>query len=608
MFRVLRNTADSEQFWSIFTVKKIEHNIIIFKDLFDMDRIQELQDAFASATGVASIITDPDGKAITRPSNFTRFCRDIVKKTEKGYSNCRHSDLITEKAIASPDAQASVITNCLSAGLWDAGAGIYLAERHIANWLIGQVRDVETDDLKFLSYAREIGADEDTFMEALAEVTCMNRTQFENVCKTLYLMTRQLSELAFRNVALSREMEARKSIEEERRKIEAQMFNAQKLESLGVLAGGIAHDFNNMLMVILGNADLALTSNPEGTQTHRRLFEIKKVARQAADLCSQMLAYSGRGQFVIENININEIIHEISQMLSMTVSKNTVIRYGLANDLCSIQGDLSQLRQVIMNLVANASDAIEQEQGLITVSTGISGRDQIEKSGSLIKGDLSSEKYVLLEVTDTGCGMNEMMISKIFDPFFTTKSTGRGLGMAVVLGIVRGHNGTIKVESQPGKGSKFRLFFPAASDENIYSKRITPVTGELPESGIGGTILLVDDEEGVRNVAVDMLECIGFEVLTASDGHEALEVLKENRQRIDCVMLDLTMPGISGVETYEEMRKIVPDLKIIIASGYNEADMSNRTIMNDLAGFIQKPYSIEMISKKLREVLEMSSD
>ncbi|MCD4775559.1 MAG: PocR ligand-binding domain-containing protein [Candidatus Aegiribacteria sp.] len=447
-------------------MKKIKNSIIIFKDLFDINRIQKLQDAFASATGVASIITDPDGKAITRPSNFTRFCRDIVKKTERGCSNCRHSDVITEKAIASPDADGPVITNCLSAGLWDAGAGIYLGERHIANWLIGQVRDVETDDSKFLSYAHEIGVDEDTFMEALAEVTSMKRTQFENVCKTLYLMTKQLSELAFRNEALSREMEARKSVEEERRKIEAQMMNTQKLESLGVLAGGIAHDFNNMLMVILGYADLALTSNPAGTQTHRQLLEIKKVARQGGDLCNQMLAYSGRGQFVIENININEMIHEIAQMLSMTVSKSTVLRYELANDLCSIQGDLSQLRQVVMNLVTNASDAIHEGQGLITVSTSVSGRSQIKELGSLIKGDLSSEKYVLLEVTDTGCGMNKMTINKIFDPFFTTKSTGRGLGMAVVLGIVSGHKGTIKVDSQPGEGSKFRLFFPAASDES----------------------------------------------------------------------------------------------------------------------------------------------
>lgn len=218
--------------------------------------------------------------------------------------------------------------------------------------------------------------------------------------------------------------------------------------------------------------------------------------------------------------------------------------------------------------------------------------------------NLSSEKYVLLEVADTGCGMNEMMTNRIFDPFFTTKSTGRGLGMAVVLGIVRGHDGTIKVESQTGKGSNFRLFFPAVSDENIRLKKELPVTGELPESGIDGTVLLVDDEEGVRNVAEAMLECIGFEVLTASNGHEALEVLKENRQRINCVMLDLTMPGISGFETFGEMQKIVPNIKVIITSGYNEKDVSDRTIMNDLAGFIQKPYSIKMLSKQLSEVLD----
>jgi len=567
------------------------------------------------------------------------------------------------------------------------------------------------------------------FMEALAEVTSMTRTKFEIICKSLYLMTKQLSQLAFRNVALKREMEARKNIEEElrlsrnlyrgvfentgaatmiieedttislvnkrftelfeytreevegrkswtefvseedlekmkeyhtrrrdpkasvparyqfgiidksgsrrdgyvtvgmipgtkksvasafdittmklaeeeRRKIEAQMLNAQKLESLGILAGGIAHDFNNMLMVILGNADLAMTSISAGTQTHSRLLEIEKVARQAADLSNQMLAYSGRGKFVIEPINMNEIIHEMAQMLSVTVSKNTVIRYKLVNNLCSIQGDLSQFRQVILNLVANASDAIGEEPGLLTVSTSTLGRGQIEKLGNLIDGDLSAEKCVLLEVTDTGCGMDEMMISRIFDPFFTTKSTGRGLGMAVVLGIVRGHNGKIKVESQPGKGSRFRLFFPVTEDENIYLEKKSPVTGNLPELVFDGTVLLVDDEEGVRNVTGEMLKCIGFDVLTASGGHEALEILKENRQRINCVMLDLTMPGISGEETYRRMRKIVPDLKVIIASGYDEEDVSHRTIMNGLAGFIQKPYDIKTLSEKLREVLE----
>lgn len=398
---------------------------------------------------------------------------------------------------------------------------------------------------------------------------------------------------------ISVDMTERKQLEEEKRLIEAQMLHVQKLESLGVLAGGIAHDFNNILMVVLGNADLALMRVPPGSPACENLAQIEQAASRAADLARQMLAYSGKGKFVIENLDLTRMVQEMGQMLEVSISKKVLLRYDFGPRIPAISGDATQLRQVILNLVINASEAIGDSTGTITISTKRTSCDRAYLSESWIDDRLPEGEYVVLEVSDTGCGMDREVIPKIFDPFFTTKFTGRGLGMAAVLGIVRAHKGAIKVYSEKGRGSSFRLMLPCVSGDASQAEQ--PRQEALWRGS--GTVLLVDDEENIRLLGRDMLQALGFEVKLASDGREALEVFKEDADGIACVLLDLTMPNLDGEQTFRALRALRRDVKVIMSSGYNEQEVSMKFVGAGLSGFIQKPYKVSEMSRKLSEVL-----
>jgi PAS domain S-box-containing protein len=388
--------------------------------------------------------------------------------------------------------------------------------------------------------------------------------------------------------------------EEERNLFESKLQHTQKLESLGVLAGGIAHDFNNLLMAIIGNAELALMDISHANPARQAVMEIEAVSRRAADLCRQMLAYSGKGKFVVEPISLNDVISEIGQMLGVSIPKNVVLRYNLAENLPAVEADVSQMRQVLMNLVINASEAIGDKDGLITVSTCTAYCDQAYFAKTNIHENLPDGDYVGIEVADTGEGMDKETIARIFEPFFTTKFTGRGLGLAAVLGIVRGHRGALKVYSEPGKGTTFKVLLPASKKDAIAFE-----TESVQESAwVGsGTILLVDDEEVLLSVTSKMLTRLGFEVLTARDGIEGLEVYQENRDEITCVIMDLTMPNMNGEECFRELRRINGEVSVILCSGFNEQDATQRFVGKGLAGFIQKPYRFSTLSAKLREIL-----
>ena len=385
-----------------------------------------------------------------------------------------------------------------------------------------------------------------------------------------------------------RDITDRKRMEEERGKLEAQMREVQKLESLGVLAGGIAHDFNNLLMAILGRADLALLSLSPASPAHHHVEEITLASERAADLCRQMLAYSGKGRFVVRRHDISEIVREIGQILDVSVSKTAMIRYSLAQGLPAVESDATQISQVIMNLITNASEALSDRRGVITVATGVMECDETYLSESYLGDSLSGGKYVYLEVSDTGCGMDAETLSRIFDPFFTTKFTGRGLGLAAVLGIVRGHKGAIRVYSEVGKGTTFKILLPAVEWEP--GERVTTTEPSALLQG-GGTVLLVDDDPLVLDVASAMLEQLGFHVLTAINGREGLKVFRTHSDEITCVILDLTMPVMGGEEAFRELRNLRSDVRVILSSGYNEQDVTQRFVGRGLAGFIQKPYT-----------------
>ncbi len=401
---------------------------------------------------------------------------------------------------------------------------------------------------------------------------------------------------------------ARKRAEDERLSLERQILQAQKLESLGVLAGGIAHDFNNILMTVLGNADLALQDLAPHAPARDNIGAIEKASREAAALARQMLAYSGKGKFAVESIDLNEFIHEMAHLLEVSISKSVVMKYNFDSDLPSIDGDPSQIRQVIMNLIINASEAIGNRSGAISLSTGHMECDRkyLDTSDVAAQAGLDESPdeglYAFIEVSDTGCGMNSETRQKIFDPFFTTKFTGRGLGMAAILGIVRGHRGAIMIYSEVGRGTSIKVLFPAGEQTEMPESGGAKAEEEAPWRG-EGTILLVDDEEFVVDVGAKLLERMGFSVITAADGVECIEKFREHANDIVCVLLDLTMPHMDGKEAFMELRRIKEDVRVILCSGYNEQDTTQEFSGKGLAGFLQKPYHSEDLRAKLMETL-----
>ncbi|MDD5758493.1 MAG: response regulator [Desulfobulbaceae bacterium] len=387
---------------------------------------------------------------------------------------------------------------------------------------------------------------------------------------------------------------------EESDSLNKKMLQVQKLESLGVLAGGIAHDFNNILMAILGHAELTKLMLPATTPVRDNLLQIEQAAQKAAALSRQMLAYSGRGKFVIETVDVAELVRDMVHMLEVSISKKALLRYNFASDLPPVEVDATQIRQVMMNLVINASEAIGDRSGIIAITTGAMMVDRSYLAKTWFDEGLREGLYVFIEVADTGCGMDQETMKRVFDPFFTTKFTGRGLGMAAVLGIVRGHQGSMKIYSELGKGSSFKVLLPASPEYAQQMRKTAPVEMLTPGNG---TILLVDDEETLRALGQEMLELLGYQVVTAEDGRHALEKFKEYEDEIVAVLLDLTMPHMDGEEAFRELRRIRSDVKVVMCSGYNEQEVSQRFIGKGLAGFVQKPYTLKALGTILHEVV-----
>jgi two-component system cell cycle sensor histidine kinase/response regulator CckA len=402
-------------------------------------------------------------------------------------------------------------------------------------------------------------------------------------------------------LASVRDVTARKHAEEQRLTLERQVQHSQKLESLGVLAGGIAHDFNNILTSILGNAELILGELSPSASIRGNLLEITAASRRAAALCRQMLAYSGRGQFVIESIDLGALIEEMLGLLKSAISKKVLLNLHLQRNLPLLEGDPSQLGQVIMNLVINASEAIGDQDGVISISTGARECSAEYLRKSYAHEDSSPGLYLTLEVSDTGCGMDAVTQARLFEPFFTTKFTGRGLGLAAVLGIVRGHKGALGLESTPDKGTTFVVLLPASKAEaGVVLRKTSPI---IADRQTGGTVLLVDDEKTLLTLGAAMLSRLGFTVLTAADGDEAVVVYREHMDEITLVLLDLTMPRMDGEETFRALRALDPEVRVVMTSGYSEQDMAARFAGKGLAGFVPKPYTLAELAERLQAAL-----
>lgn len=394
--------------------------------------------------------------------------------------------------------------------------------------------------------------------------------------------------------------------EEERRRLQEQIQQTQKLESLGVLAGGIAHDFNNLLMGILGHASLALEEMGPGAPGSDSIQQIETAALRAAELTKQMLAYSGRGKFVIEPVHVSSLVEEMSRLLRVSISKTAEIACHLDPELPMIEADVGQIRQIVMNLIVNASDAIGEREGKITLRTGTIDAKRADLESAYMPEVPPEGKYIFIEVSDDGIGMDAETRSRIFEPFFTTKMTGRGLGLAAVLGIVRGHHGAIECDSQLGKGTTFRVLLPVPAVVPNPAERNNG--RKLTLKSVKGTVLIVDDDETVRLIACRIVERMGFQVLLAVDGRDGLDVFREHARQITVVLLDMTMPRMNGDEALERMRQIDPSVPIILTSGYNETEISGRFAGNGPAGFIQKPYRPRELYEKLASVLQLRNE
>ncbi|MDX8410515.1 MAG: PAS domain S-box protein [Mariprofundaceae bacterium] len=397
------------------------------------------------------------------------------------------------------------------------------------------------------------------------------------------------------------------------RQLQAKMEHSDRLESLGVLAGGIAHDFNNLLTAIMGNSSIAmmkLQTQPAVTSKGRtsiseHLQRIEDSCKSAADLCKQMLAYSGKGKFEVRPVDLSTVVGEMSKLMAVSISKNSEIIFDLADNLPAVEADSAQLQQVIMNLLTNASEAIdEQDKGMIRVSTGVMQASKAMLACSRTNMDLPEGQYVYLRVNDNGCGMDAATRKKIFEPFFTTKFTGRGLGMSAMLGIVQGHSGALTLESRPGTGSSFTVMFPSMEADVQPAKEMPANVTNLADWRTSGSVLVIDDDEAIRETASVMISAKGFTVLTAEDGRQGLEVFRQHQGEIVVVLLDMTMPNMNGEECFRELKRIRPDVKVLLSSGYTEDDATSSFSGLGLAGFIQKPYAADHLHHSLRQALD----
>jgi PAS domain S-box-containing protein len=400
-------------------------------------------------------------------------------------------------------------------------------------------------------------------------------------------------------LGIFRDVTEQKKQDEQRLALERKLLDSQKLESLGVLAGGIAHDFNNLLAAILGNTNLAQMQIKPASPLSPYLKNVEKTSLRAADLCKQMLAYAGKGRFTLQFLDLNDLVRETLELLEVSITKKAGLRVELRPELPKVYADPAQLRQVVMNLVINASEAIGEKPGLIRIRTGVVHADRSFFQHAYMASELPAGDYIFVDVTDTGCGMSAETQAKIFDPFFTTKFTGRGLGLAAVLGIVRGHNGALKITSEPNKGSTFRFLLPAPMS-SVRQEESESTNSVIASCRAGGTILVVDDDPSVRAITARMVEAAGFDVLQAVDGRHGVEVFSEKQTEIRAVVLDMAMPNLNGQEAFHEMRRIRPDVKVLLVSGFSEQDAFQGP---EPSGFLQKPFKPEDLSGKLQRIL-----
>lgn len=387
-------------------------------------------------------------------------------------------------------------------------------------------------------------------------------------------------------------MRARRHAENRRQVLEAQVRRSEKLESLGVLAGGLAHDFNNLLVGILGHVGLALMDLPPGHAAREELLAVEKAALRAADLCKQMLTYSGRGRFEMRPVHVDALLAELAETLRGTVGGHVAIELLPGAALPPIEGDGMQLRQLLLSLVLNAAESIGEGPGTVQVRLECRRFDHAALNEIAFRKELPEGRYVCVEITDDGCGMDTATLSRIFDPFFTTKFTGRGMGMAAVQGIVHGHNGFITLQSTPGNGTTVLVGLPVPAGS----------PAPAPAAPGRGAVLIVEDDDVLRNVVRQVFEIEGYRVHSAVDGLQGFDLFRTHADTLGLVVLDLILPGMPGEELYGEMRRARPDLPVLVTSGWHPEDLSKVYAPEDHADYLPKPFNARTLLDRARRL------
>ena len=400
-----------------------------------------------------------------------------------------------------------------------------------------------------------------------------------------------------------RDITEQKRQEREQADFQKKLLQSQKLESLGVLAGGVAHDFNNLLTGILGHASLVMESLDADNPLSEDMRQVIRAGERAGDLTRQLLAYSGKGRFLVQPIDLSGLAEETKSLVQLSIPKWVELRFHLTSGLPTVEADSTQLQQLLMNLVINAAEAIGEDYGTVDVSTGREYLETAALEAGFASQGLQAGEYVYVQVRDNGCGMDEATKAQIFDPFFTTKFTGRGLGLAAALGIVRGHNGSMRVESEPGQGTTFKVYLPALSG------RAPSASGTLAVNDLRGmgTVLVVDDESAVRSAAQSALQYFGYSVVLTENGHLGVEAFEKSPGDFVAVLLDLTMPVMGGEEALKRLHRVRAGVPVVLTSGFTESEAVRRFAGKNLAGFLQKPFTSRQLARAVQDAISGSA-
>ncbi len=567
-------------------------------DVIDIQAIQEIMDHFYNVTKIGVAVVDMKGDVLVA-TGWQDICTKFHRCHPETERNCRESDVALSAGVKPGEFK---IYRCKN-GMYDIATPIVLGERHLGNLFLGQFfyEDEPPDHRAFRAQARRYDFDEKAYMDALDRVPRWSREVVDSVMRFYSNFANMIASLSYGNLKLARSLDQQRMAEVEKKKLEQQFHQAQKLESIGRLAGGVAHDLNNLLAPILGYGEMLLEETIGNDPRREPVQEIVKAGVRARDLVRQLLAFSRKQTLEFQPVILNSLLNDFEKLLRRTIREDVAIHMALAPSLPLIQGDVGQLEQVIMNLAVNAQDAMPGG-GELTIETALV---DLEESDTVDEEGVTAGPYVMLALRDTGCGMDSETRERLFEPFFTTKAKdkGTGLGLATVYGIVKQHRGTVRVDSHPGIGSTFQVYLPVSEADGVKKQ-----DGKRPALDLKGseTILLVEDNREVRNLAHAILKREGYTVLVAEDGNKAIEILERHEGPVNLLLTDVIMPEMDGKELYERVSAVCPDVKALYMSGYTDDVIAPHGVLEDGVQFIQKPFSVKYLATKVREVLDRS--